>query len=108
MGTLTSPAFTVAASHPYLSWLMTGGNGSADVGLELLDASDTVVAQYKPSTCGAAKLDGRKEGVHYFDLTGRVGETLKVRIFDRESGGCGFVSFDHVVLSDKPTGNKRN
>jgi hypothetical protein len=106
-GTLTSPGFTVTADKPYLSFLMTGGNGGANVGVKVFDGS-TEVASFNPNICGAAQIDGRKDGVHYFDLGAYVGKVLTVTIFDNETGGCGFVSFDNLVLSRQPLGNKRN
>ena len=96
-GTLTSPLFTVAAGRPFLNFLMSGGNGGTTIGLKVMDSLGTVVATYSPNSCGQAAI--RDDG-HWvtIDLTAQAGKQMKVQIFDNESGGCGFVSFDHVYL----------
>lgn len=98
-GTLTSPAFTVAAERAYLNFLMAGGNGAAPVGLNVLNALDeAVIASYTPNSCGPALINGDDDWVT-IDLTAQAGSEVKVQIFDNEPGGCGFVSFDHVHMS---------
>ncbi|MGL1955719.1 MAG: GH32 C-terminal domain-containing protein [Colwellia sp.] len=99
VGTLTSPAMAVSADTPLLSFLMAGGNGSAPVGLQVLDASDdSVIASHTPNSCDSSFIDGNEDWVT-LDLTANIGQQVKVRIFDEESLGCGFVSFDHLHFS---------
>ena len=98
VGTLTSPEFMVDAARPNLNFLMSGGNGTAPVGLEVLDAADNVLASYTPNSCGPPFINGNDDWVS-IDLTAQVGNMVKVRVFDNEPGGCGFVSFDHVHMS---------
>ncbi|MEO1338233.1 MAG: hypothetical protein AAFV29_21495, partial [Myxococcota bacterium] len=96
-GELTSPPLTV--DFRYLNFMMAGGNGSAPVGVEVLDGANNVVGQYIPNSCGPSHIDG-DEDWHWIDLGAQLGNTVRIRIFDREPGGCGFVSFDHFYLSD--------
>ena len=96
-GTLTSPLFTVSAARPFLNFLMSGGSAAGTVGLKVLDPAGAVLATYTPNSCNQASIadDGNWVTV---DLAARVGTQVKVQIFDNESGGCGFVSFDHVYM----------
>jgi hypothetical protein len=98
-GTLTSPAFTVDSARAFLNFLMAGGNGSAPVGLRVLSAQDdSVIASYTPNSCGPSFVNGDDDWVT-IDLTARIGQQVKVQIFDDEAGGCGFLSVDHVHMS---------
>lgn len=98
-GTLTSPAFTVTTEQPLLSFLMAGGNGSAAVGLLVLNAADDAeLIKYTPNSCGPSYISGDEDWVT-LDLSAYVGGQVKIEIFDNESGGCGFVSFDHVHMT---------
>ncbi len=97
-GSLTSPMFMVDAARPYLNLLLTGGNGSAPVGMRVLNAQATEVASSTPNSCGPPWIDGDDDWVS-IDLTAQVGNMVQVEIFDNEPGGCGFVSFDHVHMS---------
>jgi hypothetical protein len=97
-GTLTSPGFMVDAARPYLNFLMGGGNGTAPVGLRVLDMSSSEIASFTPNSCGPSFIDGDDDWVS-IDLTAQVGNMVQIEIFDNEPGGCGFVSFDHVHMS---------
>lgn len=98
IGSLTSPAFLVNAARPSLNFLMAGGNGSAPVGLRVLLASDdSELAVFTPDSCGPPHIDGDDDW-QTIDMTAYVGQFIKVQIFDEETGGCGFVSFDHVHM----------
>ena len=96
-GTLTSPLVTVDAARPYLNFLMSGGSVAGTVGLKVLDAGGAVIATYAPNSCGRAAIRDDSDWVT-IDLAARVGQQVRVQIFDNEPGGCGFVSFDHVHL----------
>lgn len=99
-GTLTSPLFTVNAARPFLNFLMSGGDASkTTVGLQVMDATGAVVATYSPSSCGQASIQGDGNWVT-LDLSAKVGSQVKVQVFDNESGGCGFVSFDHLYMGE--------
>lgn len=99
-GTLTSPAFTVSALKPKLAFMMAGGNGSAAVGLKVLKASDnSVLESFTPNSCGPSHINGDDDW-HTLDLSAYAGTEVKVEIFDNEPGGCGFVSFDHVHMTN--------
>ena len=100
VGTLTSPAFTVTAEQPLLAFMMGGGNGSAPVGLRVLNAADNAeLVKHTPNSCGPSHISGDEDWVT-LDLTAYVGTEIKVEIFDNEPGGCGFVSFDHVHMTN--------
>lgn len=97
-GSITSPAFMVSADRPWLNFLMAGGNGAAPVGLRVLAMDDTVLATHTPNACDAFGLNGDDDWVS-IDLSAQAGNMVRVQIFDEESGGCGFVAFDHVHMS---------
>lgn len=97
-GTLSSPLFTVDAARPFLNFLMSGGDAGKDtVGLKVMDAAGTVLATYSPHSCNQASIQGDANWVT-LDLAAQAGKQVKVQVFDNESGGCGFVSFDHVHM----------
>lgn len=98
-GTLTSPGFIIDSNRPYLSLLMAGGDGSGLVGIKVIDSSDdTVLSEFNPNSCGPANIDGDDDWVS-IDLSGHVGQSVKVELFDNNPGGCGFVSFDHLHMT---------
>ena len=98
-GTLTSPAFTVVAARPFLNFLMAGGNPAGTVGLKVLSVpGGAMLASFAPNTCGPSYIDGDNDW-QTLDLTAQVGTQVQVQIYDNESGGCGFVSFDHLYMS---------
>ena len=87
------------AARPYLNFLMAGGNPAGTVGLKVLDAAGTtVIASYAPNSCGPSFIDGDNDWAT-IDLTAQAGTQVQVQIYDNESGGCGFVSFDHAYMS---------
>ncbi|MER2493174.1 GH32 C-terminal domain-containing protein [Catenovulum sediminis] len=99
VGTLTSPTFKIDAARPHLNFLMSGGNGSAPVGLKVINpANDAVIAQYTPNSCADSRVLGDQHW-QTIDLSDLAGQFVQVVVFDEEPGGCGFVSFDHLHLS---------
>lgn len=96
-GTLTSSLFTVSAARPFLNFMMSGGSAAGTVGLKVLDASGVTVATYTPNSCNQASIQGDGNWVTV-DLAAQAGRQVRVQIFDNETGGCGFVSFDHVYM----------
>ena len=97
IGTLTSPLFSVNAARPYLNFLMSGGNGDGSVGLKVLDANGTLLASHAPNSCNQAAIAGDGNWVT-LNLAAQAGLQVRVQIHDNTSGGCGFVSFDHVHM----------
>lgn len=99
VGSLTSPPFLINEARPILSFLMAGGNGTAPVGLRVLLATDdSELAVFTPDSCGPPHIDGDDDW-QSIDLSAYVGQFVRVQVFDEETGGCGFVSFDHVHMT---------
>jgi len=87
-----------------ITFLMSGGAGNNNVGVEIINpADDSVLGRYTPNSCGDPYLRGDQHYVH-FETSGLIGATVNLRIFDEESGGCGFVAFDHFYQTDTPRG----
>lgn len=97
VGTLTSAAYTVDAARPYLTLLLGGGNGSAPVGVRVLDGNDQELISQLANACGPSYVNGDEDWVS-IDLSAYVGQSVRVELFDNEPGGCGFLSFDHVHM----------
>ena len=98
------------SSKQYLNFLMTGGDGTADVGIRLLVAGTAnEVASYKSDSCGDKYID---EAVHWrhFDVSslthgGSAVNAVDIEIYDNATTGpCGFVAFDHIYLGDMEQG----
>lgn len=102
-GNLTSPLFMVDAARTFLNINMSGGDGNADVGLRVYGADDVEIANVVPADCGQAWLGNNAVAADVnwksVDLSSYIGTEVKVEIYDNESGGCGFVSFDHLHMS---------
>ncbi|MEO1338159.1 MAG: hypothetical protein AAFV29_21115, partial [Myxococcota bacterium] len=96
-GELLSPLFEVTSR--YLNFLMAGGNGVEDVGLEIIDQSGQVLIKYTTGTCSPPYIDGDNDWRH-LDMSALLGEMVQLRLFDRSTTDCGFVSFDHFYQSD--------
>lgn len=98
-GTLTSPPFEVTDARRYVNFLFKGGK--ANVGVRVLQSSnrDVVLADFRPEVCGPPVITGEEDWYH-LDLVGSLGETVVVQIYDEDSGGCGFIAFDHFYFSD--------
>lgn len=91
-------------TQPSITFLMSGGAGNNNVGAEIIwPADNSVLARYTPNSCGDPFLKGDQHYVH-FETVGLIGEEVQLRIFDEESGGCGFVAFDHFYMTDEPRG----
>ncbi|MEM7676508.1 MAG: hypothetical protein AAF449_10940, partial [Myxococcota bacterium] len=94
-GTLTSSMFNISAR--YLNFAVVGGDGVQDVGIELLDADNNVLESFRPSQCRRAL--SCENDWRFFDLQPYLSRQVRLRIFDRSSTGCGFISIDHIYLS---------
>lgn len=101
-GSIVINDFVVTKSS--ITFLMSGGNGSNPVGVQVIyAATGQVIGDYRPNSCGDPVLKGDQHYVH-FDTTALIGEKIRLRIYDEESGGCGFVAFDHFYQTDTPRG----
>jgi hypothetical protein len=97
MGSLTSPLFRVDAQRPVLNFLMAGGNGTAAVGMRILDENENEIFSFTPATCSPPHVDGDDDW-QAIDLTSQIDKFVRIVIFDEESGGCGFIGFDHFYM----------
>ena len=102
VGTLTSPQFVVNADRPYLNVNLGGGDAGKAVGLKVLNANGEEIAVTQPQTCNQA-WEGAGGVVdtnwHTLDLSDYIDQSVQVELFDNESGGCGFLAFDHIHMS---------
>lgn len=96
VGSLTSPLFTIKENYFY--WLMAGGNGSASVGVRLIDSIGNLLFSYRPDSCNPSFIDGDDDWT-VLDVSALKGANVRVQFFDEDVGSCGFVSFDHLYLS---------
>lgn len=96
-GTMTSPSFRIDA--PYLNVKVGGGEHPGQVGVHLLVNGDTV------RTATGRNL----ETLHWraWDVRDFTGQTARLQIIDRASGGWGHVNVDHVLLSEEPKHTER-
>lgn len=100
-GSLTTPRFNASAN--YVVFLMAGGDGATDVGIEVLDTLGEPLATYRPNSCNPSYIDSDDDWVS-IDISSVQSEDLQLRLFDDATGSCGFVSMDHAYLSDTPRG----
>ena len=112
VGTTTNAAATgsikingVTIAGDYLNFLMAGGNGSVDVGVQILAAgTTTMLAEFKPNACTDRYLKGDNHWRH-IDVSALAGQSVDILIFDNDSASnCGFVAFDHFYQSDSLQG----
>ena len=99
------------SSDDYLNFLMTGGNGTVDVGIKLYSAgTQNEVFEYKSDSCNERFVNTETHWRHIdlrgvMDSTGTRVPTVDIEIFDNETtGDCGFIAFDHLYLSNKLQG----
>jgi sucrose-6-phosphate hydrolase SacC (GH32 family) len=90
-GTLMSPLFEITAAH--LNFLI-GGGGHEETRVELLVDGKAV-----------RTAKGREEERlrwHAWDVRELRGNSARIRIVDRHSGGWGHINADHFLLADEP------
>jgi fructan beta-fructosidase len=92
VGTLTSPKFEIDAD--YLSFLIGGGRHPGRTGIELLIDGESVRSE---TGSDAEHLRWKS-----WDVRELKGQTARLRIFDRETGGWGHINVDQIVLTDAP------
>ena len=105
-GSITINDFTVTKDS--ITFLMSGGNGVEPVGAQVIYATPgasagQVLGNYTPNSCGDPVLKGDQHYVN-FDVSGLIGEKIKIKIYDNSTAGCGFVAFDHFYQTDQPKG----
>jgi hypothetical protein len=101
-GDITINDITVTKAS--ITFLMSGGNGSPAVGVQVIyAATGEVIGSYSPNSCGDPVLKGDQHYVH-FDTHDLIGDKIRLRIYDEASTGCGFVAFDHFYQTDEPRG----
>ena len=88
-GSLTSPLFKV--ERKYLSFLI-GGGPHRNTCLQLLVDGKVVASR-------SGNSDETLE-VSIFDISGRLGKTVQLRILDQASGGWGHINVDHIMQTD--------
>jgi fructan beta-fructosidase len=91
-GTLTSPLFVVGRDH--LSFLIGGGNLPGDVGMELLIDGQSVRS--------ATGMDSETLAWQSWDVREFKGKSVRLRIFDRATGGWGHILIDEILQTDQP------
>lgn len=102
LGEFLSPTFTVSPESTWLAMLMSGGDGSVDVGMELIDAdTNELLIEHRPSSCAPSYINGNEDWIS-FNLEKYQNRNLQIRIKDRHDGPCGFISFDHIHLRTTP------
>ena len=91
-GLLTSPEFKL--TRPYISFLVGGGKNIDQVGIELLLDGKRVRA--------SAGLDSGELVWRSWDVREFHDKSVRLRIFDRATGGWGHILVDQITFSDRP------
>ena len=98
-GTLTSPPLQI--ERPYINFLIGGGQHPGATCLDLL--LDGKVAR---TASGPNDRPGGSEQLEWasWDVRELAGQTVVLRIVDRETGGWGHINVDQIVQSDHKRG----
>jgi uncharacterized protein (DUF608 family) len=91
-GTLTSRPFTL--ERDYITFLIGGGAHKDRTCINLLVADRVVLS--------ATGQDDNRMKPHSFDVRAWAGQSARLQIVDRETGGWGHVGLDDIVFSDTP------
>jgi hypothetical protein len=94
VGTLASPEFKI--EHPYLRFLIGGGQHPGETCMNLVVDGETVATQT------GANSDALRPAE--WDLRAWMGRTAHLEIIDRSTGGWGHVEIDQIEFSDHPMG----
>lgn len=95
-GTLTSPPFKI--ERKYLSFLIGGGNRSAELNLALLIDGKMVRR--------ATGVDDERLQWKCWDVSDLAGKTAQIQITDKATGGWGHILVDQIMQTDTEKGNK--
>ncbi len=96
IGTLTSPEFAV--ERKFISFLVGGGRYPGRTCINLL-----VGGRIARSATGPNNRPGGSERLnwHVWDVSEFVGQKAQIEIVDRQTGGWGHITVDHIVMSDE-------
>lgn len=92
VGTLTSPEFTI--QRKYINFLIGGGNHPGKTCINLIVDGNIVASE-----TGRNSLVLRPA---HFQVEQYEGKKARLEIVDRETGGWGHITIDHIVFSDEP------
>ncbi|HET6407941.1 MAG TPA: DUF4980 domain-containing protein, partial [Chthoniobacteraceae bacterium] len=94
-GTLTSPEFKI--ERRYLSFLIGGGGFAGETCMNLLIDNSVVRMATGPNLRpgGSEHLE-----LQHWDLAPFAGQTARLQIVDRATGGWGHINVDQIVLTD--------
>jgi len=95
-GALTSPPFQI--QRKYINFLIGGGKHPGKACINLLVDGKVMRTATGPNDRpgGSERLDW-----HSWDVSELEGKSAVIEIVDRQKGGWGHISVDHVVMSDK-------
>ena len=96
VGVLSSPEFEI--SQNYLAFLIGGGKHPDGTGIELV-VSGSVVRT-------ATGRDDETLSWTSWDVSEFIGQSGRLRIFDRHQGGFGHINIDHIVLVPRARGTR--
>jgi sucrose-6-phosphate hydrolase SacC (GH32 family) len=88
-GTLTSPEFTI--EMPRVNFLIGGGRHPGETGMSLVVDGEVVRT--------ATGRDDERLDWHSWDVSNLRGQTARLQIFDRHTGGWGHINVDHILFS---------
>ncbi len=91
VGALTSPEFEI--TRDFIAFLVGGGRHPEATGIELL-------LEGKPVR-RATGTDSEELGWHSWNVKDLRGKRVRLRIFDRHTGGWGHINVDHILLTDR-------
>ena len=101
----------VTITGDYISFLMTGGDGTdgtVDVGVRIMSTgSSALLAEWGPDACMDIDNDHYLTGDRHwrhFDVRALVDQSVDIEIFDNSTNTCGSVAFDHFYQSDYARG----
>ncbi|TWU02234.1 glycoside hydrolase family 32 protein [Stieleria varia] len=92
VGTATSIEFRLERSH--LAFLIGGGRHKDQVGMELLIDGQSVRSVTGPES---EQLEWTS-----WDVSEFAGQNVRLRIFDRATGGWGHINVDQIIQTDSP------
>jgi fructan beta-fructosidase len=97
-GTMTSPEFTI--QRPFINFLIGGGMYPGEACINLI-----VNGEVARTATGPNDRPGGSERLRWatWDVADLHGQTARIRIVDRRTGGWGHINIDHIHQSEKTT-----